>query len=124
MSTEYVVPNVSLERVLEAAAADDDIVVFDHGDDYELSMPIDPQYSLAKRVKLANFLDLPPDDLQQGTNKATVLLLKVPDEINAWFMGRAVSMNHPELILERIAQILDAPWFSEHDEEYWDYMGN
>lgn len=121
MSTGFVMPGTSRERVLEAAASDGDIIVLDLGEDYEISMPIDPQYSLKKRVNIAGMMRVPPDDLQQGNNKASVQLMKVPDERNAWFMGYATSMNHPELVLNRIAKILDAPWLSEHDEEYWDY---
>lgn len=114
-------PDVSREQVLEAAASDDDIVVLDLGEDYELSMPIDPKYSLNKRVKFARVMNVPPDYLQQGNNKATVLLMKAPDEVNAWFMGYGTAASNPELVMERLSAILDAPWFSEHDDEYWDY---
>lgn len=123
MSSGFVIPNVSRERVLEIAVADDEIVVLDHGDDYELSMAIDPKHSLGKRIKFAKVMNTPPDNLQQGGNKSSVLLTKAPDEINTWFWSAATSMTNPELILNRIAEKLKVPWFSENDEEYWEIMG-
>lgn len=126
MSTSYVIPDITTAQVLQVLQADDDIIVIDNGDDYIVEMPIDPSYSLQKRMALARFMDVPGDDIQQGSNKASVFLSKT-DDVNCWFMGYATSIRQPELILDRIIELLDAhgieaSWISEHDEGYFELL--
>jgi hypothetical protein len=126
MSTGYVIPDSSREFILRVLETFDDVIVTDEGDEYLIRMPIDPGYSLKKRVGLASIAGAPPDDVQQGTNMAQIFLMKAPDEINAWLWGTGTSISHPELILDRICEKLEELdrnplWLSEHDDEYWNY---
>lgn len=124
MSTDYVMPNVSREAVLAAIEQDDDIIVTDDGDSYTIKMPIDKNYSLNKRVRFAQMVNVPPDTIQQGGNTATIFLAKAPDEIHSWFWGTGTSIHHPEVILNRIVELVGrgAYWVPEHDDEYFEYI--
>jgi len=124
MSTGYVIPNVSWRQIIQATEAIDDIIVTDEGDSYHFHMPIDPQYSIKKRINLGIVTKSPPDNIQQGGDTAHVYLYKTPDPDNAWFEGTAVSVNHPELILNKLTETIEMPWYSEHDETYHIYAGS
>ena len=122
MATEFVIPDVTTDQVLRVLQIDDDMVVIDNGNDYIIEMPIDPGYSLQKRMAIARIVDMPGDDIQQGGNKASIFLNKT-DDVNCWFTGYATSVRQPEIILDRVVELLEAhgiesSWMSEHDEGF------
>lgn len=123
MSTSYVIPNVSWQQIIQTAEEIGDMVVTDEGDYYHFRMPIDPQYSIRKRIGLGIATESPPDNIQQGDNTAHIYLYKTLDHDNAWFEGYGVSINHPELILDKLAEAIEMPWYSEHNETYHIYAG-
>jgi hypothetical protein len=129
MSTSYVIPGATSEQVLSVLQTDDNMVVINDDDHYVIEMPIDLNYSLQKRMALARATEQPGDDIQQGGNKASIFLIKSEDgtEDFCWFVGFATSIRHPELVLDRIVELLDAhgiesSWMSEYDEGFGDYM--
>jgi hypothetical protein len=123
MSTSYVIPNTTPQQILQTAEQIPDLLITDEGDHYLIRTPINPRYSLQKRTQLAQLTNTPPDDIQQGTNTASIRLYKTQDPDNTWFEMTAVSINHPEIILDKLAEALHTPWYSEHNETYWIYAG-
>jgi hypothetical protein len=119
MSTSYVIPNISYQKLLRTAEQLPNLLITDEGNNYLLRTPIDPHYSLQKRINLGKTTNIPPDNIQQGNNTASIRLYKTEDTNNSWFEGTAVSINHPEIILNKLTLAIKIPWYSEHDEEYW-----
>jgi hypothetical protein len=125
MSVGYVIPDVSQDVILSVLEIDDDIVVLDNNDNYAISMPINPRYSLKKRIGLSQAINVPPDTVQQGGGKSSITLHKTEDADNSWFSQTAASINHPEIILSKILDLLgshgiDANWWCDAtDEEYF-----
>jgi hypothetical protein len=123
MSASYVIPNVSQEEIIKIAEQTG-LIVADKNDHYLISTSINPRYSLQKRARLGQVINIPPDNLQQGGDTASVRLYKTKDADNSWFEMNAVSINHPEIVLDKIAEALDMPWYSDSDNEYWIYAGS
>ena len=125
MSTGYVIPDTSQKQILFVLGDDTNISVTEENDQYIIKMPIEQEYSLKKRLGLAKVLQIAPDNIQQGNNEASVILMKTPDKTNSWFWCNSVSINHPEIVLDRIGELLEQNgfsgyWFSEQDEEYFE----
>lgn len=122
MTVSYVIPGINRNNVLKAAI-DIGLRVEDKGNTYRLTLEIDPKYSLRKRMKLANMANIPADDVQHGDESSSIFIDKTPDTENCWFVGSAVSITHPEVILDKLAEALDSYWLSEHDPEYAQIAG-
>jgi hypothetical protein len=133
MSAGYVIAGVSKDDLLEYLKNIHEITVEDHPDsnDYKvLTMKVDPKYLLRKRMALGNLLAktsdaaITPDSLSEGTTTASVFInMGASDTENTWFEGFAVSVRHPETILETIVEHLrnigvETQWASEHQELY------
>lgn len=127
MSTEFVILDVNINQCLQALQLDDDIIVTDHDDHYVVETPIDKQYSLQKRMAMSRIIGIPGDDIQQGGNKASIFMNKVEDDQNTWFTGYGTSVRHPEVVLDRIIELLkwqgvQASYMSEHDDGYHEML--
>ena len=122
MSVGYVIPDVSQDVILSVLEIDDDIVVLDNNDSYVISMPINPLGSSDKRIAPKDHFD---DTEDEYSNKSSITLHKTEDADNSWFSQTAVSINHPEIILSRILDLLDSHgiganwWCDATDEEYF-----
>lgn len=82
------------------------------------------KYSIKKRVALSGFVGKAPDDLQRAHAVSSVYLdSQALDKDNTHFQGFTVSLSDPEVVLDRISELLSEQGFdpvvlSEYDEEY------
>jgi hypothetical protein len=133
MGTSYVVTGISGADLLKELPNIPEITMkFDEKDNScLLTTPTDNKYAVRKAAGLAKTVgrilkkEIAPDDTIGGGEVASVWLFQTPkDPDNAWFEGWGVSVNHPELVLEKIVKYLkekghESDAYSEHSEIYW-----
>lgn len=100
MSMGYKIPDISPTKLLQVIQTDDDILVLEHSEAYTMEY-------------------VPP-----GMAKSSIQLLKTEDQDNSWLWATSITLTHPEVILDRILELLDshgiqAEWITENDEGYW-----
>ena len=126
MSMGYVIYGVPPSELLDVIRSDEHISVSDGDGGYDIIYRhFDmAKYSLRKRVGLSRAINIPPDAIQQGGGTARIVLMHTDDQDDCWFWANAVSVTHPEVVLDHIVDLLeaagvDAYWLSENDDGYW-----
>ena len=123
MTIEYVILDISWQSLLQKLSEREEFAITET-EKGVIRIAIDlgrkgDKYSLHKRVALSKVIGIPPDDVQQGTNEAQIFLNQTEDTENTWLSGSAVSITHPELVLDAIVEALgEHSWYSEYDDMF------
>jgi len=75
------------------------------------------------RIKTAQMLNKPPDDIEHNEELKTTLHHPIEDQYNSWFTTYTPTHNHPDKIFEQLTNELtkigyDIEYYGENDEMY------
>ena len=121
MSTNYVIPNISWNELLEVAKTVCAVKKEKTEGVWRLTAEADFEYHEDKNHKLSSILGVPFDELPSSHDFATVYLHETDD--HSWLTGYATSRSNPELVLLKLCDAGDFICFSEHYDEYYELVG-